>query len=466
MNHKFLYKSIIMACAIFVIAYLGRAMGFTLRQVLATSIFSITILGAILFWEFRLSFAFLGSSIMLLTGLATLERFILSSSWEIIFFLIGMMILVACLKELGVFTWLLGRAVCLKNMTAKKFLVIMVFSSAIMACVIDEVSSIIFMIMIIFEISDYYEIDPVPFIIASVLATNIGSTGTVIGNPIGIFIAAKSGLTFEDFITHSFPLMLLSLIILIGVLFVVLRKPLKELGEKIKINEANDFLIRLLSVPPERKLKIGFAILGLTLLAISLHHRIELLLNLKANMVLLIIPLISAAFVMMWRRERARSYVESGVEWWTILFFIFLFAQSGILADTGVTEILADRLVNVVGESRNMLTGVIFLGSAFVSSFLDNVVVVASLIPVIKNLVAATPLREILWWVLLFGCCFGGNLTIIGSTANIIAIGTLEKDKNRSISFTVWLKLSILPAICTMIFALLFFIFAYGHIYE
>ncbi|MDB4349703.1 SLC13 family permease [Omnitrophica bacterium] len=465
MNHKFLTRSIILVCAVLLISFLGKAIGFNIKQVLATGIFSISILGTILFWEFRLSFAFLGSSIMLLTGLATLEHFILSSSWDIIFFLLGMMILVAALKELGVFAWLLSRALCMKNMTAKKFLTALVFSSAIMACVVDEVSSIIFMIMIILEMSDYFEVDPIPFIIASVLATNIGSTGTVIGNPIGIFIAAKSGLTFEDFLTHSFPLMILSTFVLLGVLFGVLRKPLKEFDEKIKMYESNEFLVRLLAVPAETKLKIGFFVLGITLLAISLHHRIEILLGLKGNTVLLIIPLISSAFIMMWRRTRARIYIAEGVEWWTILFFIFLFAQSGILAQTGATRVVADKLMNIVGESRVALTSLVFLGSGIVSSFLDNVVVVAALTPVIKDLVAMNPLREMLWWILLFGACFGGNLTIIGSTANIIAIGTLEKDRKISISFTRWIKASLLPTTCTMAFVLLFFIFIYGLIY-
>ena len=466
MSHrKFVIKSIVLIVAAFSIAFLGKIIGFNAEQMLITGVFSISILGAVLFWEFRLSFAFLGSSVMLLSGKTTLEHFIISSSWDIIFFLIGMMILVAALKELGVFTWLLGRVLCMKNMTAKKFLVTLIFSSAIMACVIDEVSSIIFMIMIIFELSDYFEIDPIPFLIASVLATNIGSTGTVIGNPIGIFIAAKSGLTFEDFLSHSFPIMILSLFVLLGTLLFVLRKPLKELDEKIKIYEPNEFLVRLLSIPAERKLKIGFAVLITTLIAISSHHRIEVFLALKSNTVLLIIPLISAAFVMMWRRERARSYVSDGIEWWSILFFIFLFAQSGILAQTGATKLMAEKLTGMVGESINALTGLIFFGSGIVSSFLDNVVVVAALTPIIKDITLLNPLREILWWALLFGACFGGNLTIIGSTANIIAIGTLEKDKKQSISLSRWMKLSIIPAVCTMLFVFLFFVFFYAKIY-
>lgn len=465
MNNKFLIKTVILAVTAALVSFFGKLIGFNTQQVLVSGIFSISILGAILFWEFRLSFAFLGSSIMLLTGLASLEDFILACSWEIIFFLIGMMILVAALKELGVFTWLLSKALCMKNMTAKKFFLVLLFSSAVMACMIDEVSSIVFMIMIIFEMCDYFEIDPIPFLIASVFATNIGSAGTVIGNPIGIFIAAKSGLTFEDFITHAFPVMLISLFILSGVLLAVLRKPIKELEHKIRMYQPNEFLVRLLAVPPERKLKIGFVFLGLTLFAISMHHRIEVFLGLKENTVLLIIPLISAAFIMVWRRERARKYVETGIEWWSILFFIFLFAQSGILAKTGATQVVAQRLTNVIGQSEAALTALIFSGSGIVSSFLDNVVVVAALIPIIKDLIAINPVREILWWALLFGACFGGNLTIIGSTANIIAIGTLEKDRKTTIKFLDWMKLSILPAACTMIFVLLFLLLAYNRIY-
>ncbi|MFH1752772.1 MAG: SLC13 family permease, partial [Candidatus Omnitrophota bacterium] len=225
------------------------------------------------------------------------------------------------------------------------------------------------------------------------------------------------------------------------------------------------FLVRLLTVPPEAKLKIGFFVLGATLLAISLHHRIEVFLGLKGNTVLLIIPLIASAFVMMWRRERARSYISEGVEWWTILFFIFLFAQSGILAETGATRVVAEKLMNLVGHSQTALTSLVFLGSGIVSSFLDNVVVVAALTPIIKDLVTINQASDMLWWVLLFGACLGGNLTIIGSTANIIAIGTLEKDRGMSISFSKWLKESFLPTLCTMAAVLFFFIFIYKIVY-
>jgi len=122
--------------------------------------------------------------------------------------------------------------------------------------------------------------------------------------------------------------------------------------------------------------------------------------------------------------------------------------------------------MELVGESWGALTVMVFLGSGIVSSFLDNVVVVATLTPIIKDLVAMEPARQMLWWVLIFGACFGGNLTVIGSTANIIAIGTLEKDRKMTIKFSRWFKFCILPGAITMAFALIFFLVFYGRIYN
>ncbi len=452
-NEKYLFhKSILLALAVIIVGFVGISLKLTVDQVIALCTFSLSILGTLLFWQFRLSFAFLGTAIILFTGVATLKEFIEHSSMEIILFLIGMMILVGFLKEIGLFTWLLQKALVMKNISAKRFMVALIFASGLLACAIDEVSSILFMIMIILELSDYFEVDPVPFIIASVFATNIGSAGTVIGNPIGIMIAAKAGLSFEHFIIYAFPLMILSLVMLTALLLIIFRKPIKELDKKIAEYGPNDILIQLLSVPTEKRLKIGFIISGATLMLIALHHRIELALGLGQNTVLLIAPLLSSAIIMVWRRQKARSYIEHDVEWWTLLFFMFLFAQAGVLASTGVAEILAQKLLFLVAESRIALIATILFGSAFISSALDNVVVVAGSIPVVQSLNLILGTKTVLWWALLFGACFGGNITIIGSTANIIALGSLEKKRNIAISFLSWFKIGIIVGMVTLVF--------------
>jgi len=453
---KYLFqRSLFLVIALVAIAFVGVSLGFNLNQTITLCAFSLSILGTLLFWQFRLSFAFLGTTIILFTGVVPLKDFLAHSSMEIILFLIGMMILVGFLKEIGMFTWLLERALIMRNISAKKFMVALVFTSAFLACAVDEVSSILFMIMIILELSDYFEVDPIPFLLASVLATNIGSAGTVLGNPIGIMIAAKANLSFEHFLKFAFPIMFVSLFILTGLLLIIFKKELKNLDEKIKELGPNDILIQLLSVPVEKKLKIGFIISGATLLLIAMHHRLEVLFGLEINTILLIAPLLSSAIIMIWRREKARSYIEHDVEWWTLLFFIFLFAQAGILASTGVAEIFAQKILAFSGNSKPLVIGTILFGGAFISSALDNVVVVAGSIPVIKSLNVMLGTQSVLWWALLFAACFGGNITVIGSTANIIAIGTLEKKRGITISFRYWFKIGFVVGCITLLFVLL-----------
>lgn len=454
-----LHKSLLLIAIILLVPLLSLRFGFDTNQTIALIAFSLSLLGTLLFWEFRLSFAFLGGALILISGVVSIQDFIRLSSLEVIFFLIGMMIIVGFLKEIGLFTYLLQRAIIMRNLNAKKLMATLIFTSAFMACVVDEVSSIVLMSMIIFEFCDYFEIDPVPFIVVAVLATNIGSAGTVIGNPIGLLIAAKAQLTFEDFIKYSFPVMVLALFVLTGIVFIMFRNVLKTLDNKIKLAGSNEFLVSLLAVPPEKKLRIGTILFCGTLFVIAIHHRLEVMLGLETNTVLLMTPLIFSAFIMIWRRHSARAYIEKDVEWWTLLFFIFLFAQAGVLAEMGIAEKLAQGMLLVVSHSKIALLSTILFGTAIVSSALDNVVVVAGFIPILGSLSSLLNVKHLLWWAFLFGACFGGNITIIGSTANIMAIGTLEKQKGITISFFYWFKIGLVVGFCTIAFVLLFLLF-------
>lgn len=423
--------------------------GFTSRQALSISIFSASIFGTLFFWDFRLSFAFLGSSLLLITKTIDLEHLIKFSSLDIILFLVGMMIIIGLLKESGFFAWIVSLILRVRNLTATKFVIAVSLISALLACAVDEVTSIIFMVAAILEICDYFEVNPTPFIITSVLATNIGSSGTVLGNPIGILIAAKSGLTFEDFIVKAFPLMLICLLLAIFIAVLWYRKSIREMDEKIKEVGSNEMLIKLISVPPDRPLKLSLAIFGVTLLFISLHHRLELLWGLEANTILLIVPLISSACIMIWKWNKARSYVEKDVEWWTLLFFLLLFAQAGTLKYSGATDVLAQRLSGAVANDPSLLTGMVLWISAFGSSILDNVVLVAAFIPVVQSFKDLGFALQPLWWALLFGGCFGGNITLVGSTANIVALGILEKERSIKVTFLQWFGIGLSVGIAT-----------------
>jgi len=426
-----------------------RHLGLSSQQALSISIFSVSILGTLFFWDFRLSFAFLGTSILLITKTIDLDNLIKFSSLEIILFLVGMMVLIGLLKEAGLFAWLVSLILRIRKLTAKKFLISISVISALLACAVDEVTSIIFMVAAILEICDYFEVNPAPFIIASVLTTNIGSAGTVLGNPIGILIATKAGLSFEDFIIKAFPLMLACLGSTIFILMIYYRKALNEFDHKIKELGENEILTRLISVPPERQLKLCLGIFGVTLLFISLHHRLELFLGLETNTILLTVPLISAGLVMIWKWRKAREYIEHDVEWWTLLFFLLLFAQAGTLKYTGATDVLAKHLVSLTGNNVSVLSGIVLWISAAGSSILDNVVLVAAFIPIVQSFQGLNFSLQPLWWALLFGGCLGGNITLVGSTANIVALGILEKEKKIRITFFQWFWVGLTVGIVT-----------------
>ena len=428
---------------------IAQRLGLNLHQTLSVTIFSASVFATLLFWDFRVAISFLGVAALLVTKTVDLEHVIRFASLEVILFLVGMMVLVGLLKEVGFFAWLVTLILRHKNLTGAKFVCIISVLSALLACCVDEVTSIVLMAAAIFEICDYFEVDPTPFLIISVLATNIGSSGTVLGNPIGILIASKSGLTFEDFIMKAFPLMCLCLASAIALVMLWFRRPVRQLSAHMREQEANDILVKLISVPPEKQLRLGLGVFGVTLLCIALHHRLELLWGLEVNTLLLTIPLISAGLVMIWRCNKARCYIERDVDWWTLLFFLLLFAKAGTLKYTGATDVLAQRLAGLAGNSPTVLTGIVLWVSAFGSSILDNVVLVAAFIPVVQSFQALSMNLQPLWWALLFGGCLGGNITLVGSTANIVALGILEKEKNIKVTFFRWFWVGLLVGAVT-----------------
>jgi len=429
------------------------------HQALSITIFSASILGTLFFWDFRLSFAFIGTSVLLMTKTIDLEHVIEFSSLEVILFLIGMMVIIGLLKDSGVFAWIVSLILRIPKLTGKKFVIIVGLMSALLACTIDEVTSIIFMVVAVLEICDYFEVNPVPFVIISVLATNIGSSATVLGNPIGILIASKSGLSFEDFIVKAFPLAALCLLVTVFILLFWYRKPIRFLNEQMQRLGANEILVRLISVPPEKTLRLSLGIFATMLVFISLHRRMEIVLGLPANTVLLVVPLIASGLIMIWKHNKARKYIEKDVEWWTLLFFLLLFVQAGTLKYTGATEFIAKHMLAACGNSLDFLISAILWIGAIGSSVLDNVVLVAAFIPVVQGFHNLNINLQPLWWALLFGGCLGGNITLIGSTANIVAIGIVEKEKRVKITFLNWFWVGLSVGLSTTFIVMIALIF-------
>jgi len=317
----------------------------------------------------------------------------------------------------------------------------------LMASIVDEVTSIVFMLALIFQVCDTLKVKPTPYVIISVIATNIGSSGTMLGNPIGILIGTKAGFSFVDFIIWASPIMLVSLMISLVVVLIWFRKDIHLLTERLEARRKMQAGLGPLIEIPYKK---GLIILISAVSLIALHHALEEKLGIEKNTLLIVAPLAISGLLMIWKNERARHYIESEVEWWTLLFFMMLFAVAGSLEKTGVTEQIANNFTKTFGNNPAVLTPLILFISAIGSAFVDNIVFVAAFIPVV-NEIGSTPL----WWALLFGGCFGGNITLIGSTANIVALGMMEKRYRKHITFLEWFKFGIVIGMITCVVATL-----------
>ena len=421
-------------------------------QVTTLAVFAMVISTTLFFWERRVAAAFIGVAILIASHAMTLQSILKATELDIIFFLVGMMIIVGALKDLGFLTWVIQSIINRRRMNGASFTAILCVLSAVLASVVDEVSSIVVVLALVFQVCETLKLRPQPFVLIAVMATNIGSSATMLGNPVGIFIGNKAGLTFAQFLVGATPVAALSLVAVLALTIVWFRKDIRAMTLAMARH-------RKLGLGPVLRIpyRTGLFILLATVSVIAFHHQIEHFLALggaaNKNAFLIMTPLIVAGILMIWRPHRARHYVEKDVEWWTLLFFMLLFAIAGSLNENGITRNLADNLTrHVTGGPKGMVPLVILIASLG-SAFVDNIVFVAAFTPVIQNLVDISSQYATLWWALLFGACFGGNVTVVGSTANIVASGLLEKHGHVPIAFGQWFRIGAVVGLVTALIA-------------
>ncbi len=402
------------------------------------------------FWPHRVSVAFLGVAILIGSKTMTLRGLLQATELDIIFFLIGMMIIVGALKDLGILTWVIQGIINQRRMTGAVFVTVLCFLSAILSSVVGEVSSIVVVLALVFQVCETLKVRATPFVLMAVLCTNIGSAATMLGNPVGIFIGNKAGFTFGQFILGATPIAAVSLLVTMVVLLIWYRKSVREMTEQMELHRVNNQGLGPLIRIPHRR---GMVVLIATVSIIAFHHQIETFLGLTGadnkNAFLIVTPLVIAGILMMYRPHRARHYVEHEVEWWTLIFFMLLFAIAGSMEEQHVTHNLADKLAGLVKGGPQAMIPFVLLISSVGSAFVDNIVFVAAFAPVIQALVERSAEYSVLWWTLLFGACFGGNITAVGSTANIIALGFLVKRSHAHIAFWEWLKIGAVVGLVT-----------------
>ena len=427
------------------------------QQTIATTIFIALVIGTLMFWKLRVPIAFIGIVVLLLTGTIDLPSTIEFMELDVIIFLIGMMILVGMLRRSGCFRWMLFKIIKAARFQVTMLMVILLVLAAVMAALLDEVTSILVISTLVLDLCDFYKIHPVNYIISVVLATNIGSSWTVLGNPVGVMIALRSGLTFEDFIFTALPVGILALICLIIIILIWQKKDLQKLHQKIQANSKHEQTMMLnewCDVKDKKMFRGSLIIFALVIVGLALHYRMELAIGLAHNTLLVAFSIAGAGMVMLWRRSEAKDLLTKDVDWWTLIFFMFLFAKAGCLKYVGVTDLVSNGLLDIGGGNLLLLIPLILILSGLISSVLDNVLVVAMLIPVMQTMTASLGTNA-LWWALLFGTCYGGNITMIGSTANIVSLGILEERKGYHMTLKYWLKVGLFGGLIPMIIAAL-----------
>jgi Na+/H+ antiporter NhaD/arsenite permease-like protein len=284
-----------------------------------------------------------------------------------------------------------------------------------------------------------------------IFATNIGSSATVVGNPVGVMIALRAGLTFADFLRWATPITIVALTVTIPILLYYFRKPIAELGDAMRAGDPKDFdKPSFREIFLSKDMRLPWMLFIGTIASLVLHTPIESLLGLDKNSMLLGTSLGVAGIILMIEQDRARELVEKRVEWWTLSFFMLLFASVGTLNLTGVTSVLAGNLADAAKGNDVALFFAFTWAGGFASAFMDNVLAVATLIPVVQELDTLGIDVFPLWWGLLFAGTFFGNLTPIGSTANIVAIGMLERRGHDHITMGQWLTVAMIPSFVTL----------------
>jgi len=415
----------------------GYGLGMRGDQLLSLGVFGAAITGSLLYWERRLLFMFIGVGVLLAADLLTVEQLMESAGLDIIIFLLGMMLLVGYLEEHWFFDRIIRALVERVGPRPKLLLVLLLMASFVAAALVDEVTSILIMLAALFHITDRLEVRPWPFILALVFATNIGSAATVVGNPVGVMIALRSGLGFIDFLVWASPLALAGLLLLTGLLLWLLREPLAELGRAMARvpAEATD--------PPDvfaPEMRVPWALFGATMGLLVLHSPLEHLLGLEKNSLLVAIALVAGGVSLLLSGPQARELLERRVEWSALVFFLLLFASVGTLEATGAMEVVTERIREWSGDDPTALLFMVSAAVGAISAMMDNLLAVATFVPVVKDLEMVGVDPEPLWWGLLFGATVLGNLTVIGSTANIVAAGVWER-RGGKVHIWEWLKL-------------------------
>ncbi len=358
-----------------------------------------------------------GAAVMIIIGATDADAAFYSHEtgidWNVIFLLLGMMIIVGVIHKTGLFEYLAIKAIQLAKGRPRQAFVYLLILVAVCSALLDNVTTIMLAVPMTIMVAKYLKVHPVPFILAEVFISNIGGAATLIGDPPNIIIASKAKLDFNEFVIHMTPLVLIVLAVIIPMLVLMFNKDLKNNPE----DQKTVMDLHPGSFIKDKPLLIkSIVVLTLVIAAFVLHT----VLHLEPS----VIAMIGAGFLVMISNLKPEQFARD-VEWGTLVFFAALFIMVGALVNVGALKMVADSIGSFVGNDGALAAGAIVVISALASGIVDNIPYVTSMAPVIQQLNGSIAgiTNDGLWWALAFGADFGGNMTIVGASANVVAVG-------------------------------------------
>ncbi|MBQ2088037.1 MAG: ArsB/NhaD family transporter [Selenomonas sp.] len=377
--------------------------------------------------------AMLGATSMILLGILSQETALHHIDFNTLGLLVGMMVLVGVTSHTGLFDYVAIKAAKVAKAEPKRILIYLALITAVFSAFLDNVTTVLLMVPVTFSITQKLHLKANPFLLTQIISSNIGGTATLIGDPPNIMIgSAVKELTFMAFIENLAPIAILNLIIVIFIVEIVYKKGLHTKPELQADLMAMD---EHKALKDRRLLKKSLFVLGLVILGFFTHS----FTHIESSMIAL-----TGGFLLLLLAGGSHHLVESAmksVEWATIFFFIGLFIAVGGLIETGIIGSMASHAVELTGGDVTSTSLLVLWLSAIVSSVLDNIPFVATMIPLIQNMGAmGVSNLEPIWWSLALGACLGGNGTLVGASANLIVAG-LAAERGVKITFINYFKI-------------------------
>jgi len=347
------------------------------------------------------------------------EDAIKAIDFNVIFLLMGMMIIVAIMKRTGVFQWMAYKSYQIAKGNVWHLCVILMVVTAITSALLDNVTTMILLTPVVVEIALVLGMSPLPLLMPLVLASNIGGTATLIGDPPNIMIGSYAQLTFNEFVVNLTPVVVLSM----AALIIMMRFQYKKEHTAVRVDDVDGLLERLRSeyrITDKTLLGYSLAVLGFVILLFVVHG----ILHMEPS----IAALTGASVLLLLSRSDIVEMLEE-VEWPTLIFFMMLFIIVGATVETGLIGMLADLVSELSGGSLVWAIILILWVSAIASAIVDNIPFTATMLPIVAYMTQTLPGAEsmVLWWALALGACFGGNGTLIGASANVVTAGISER---------------------------------------